>query len=189
MAILSDERRRLLREWGRKGGQARAQQFTSSYQRAARACVRRESLRRAGRRGYARTLETRGADFVGRIAAAWRRKNPSPLESIVMTWLDRLCVEYIREHPLASSSGDDTYYLDFYITSHGAVVEVDGDGWHRLPDRMERDRQRNALCRAAGLPLLRIPERDVRSGAAWETLSMWLFDIQTCHFTRSDLEA
>ncbi len=40
-------------------GKTRAKSFTSEYQKAARAQVRRESLQEAGRRGYAHLLANR----------------------------------------------------------------------------------------------------------------------------------
>lgn len=165
---MTEEQRAKLREAGRKGGLARAKQFTTESQRAARACVKRESLQRAGAAGYKRACETQGPDHAARRFANWRRANPSPLEIIVRRWLDDLNEFYISEAVLEGF----TIYPDFLLTGRALVIECDGDGWHRM--RADYDRWRDRLLRANGYTVLRLPEKQIRDGSALEILKSHL---------------
>ena len=64
----------------------------------------------------------------------------------------RLGVKFRRQQPLGP------YIVDFFCEQAGLVVEVDGAPHFPRPDR---DRVRDALLRAAGLTVLRVPNREV----------------------------
>ena len=168
MTLTPEQRREARRAAGRKGGLARAKQFTSEFQRAARARVKRESLQAAGRKGYRRACETQGPDHAARRFANWRRAHPSPLEIIVRRWLDDLNEFYVSEAVLDGY----TIYPDFLLMGRGLVVECDGDGWHRM--RADYDRWRDQLLRANGYTVLRLPEKKIRDGSALDTLKQQL---------------
>jgi very-short-patch-repair endonuclease len=151
-------------EIARKGGRARAQQFTSTSQKAARAQVKPESLRANGKKGFQATARKKGADFAHRLFARHRRKYPSALEKSVSAWLDELGISYKREHPL------EDCYFDFYLPDDGLLIEADGAAFHGQTvhgeDRTGRDEQKNQIAARHGLPLLRLPEPTIHDGTA-----------------------
>lgn len=171
--MLSPDERR---EACRRGGLARAAQFTSESQRAAREKVRPESLRANGRKGWLATASKYGADVAAKQLAAWRREHPTKPEQIVIGWLDGLGIAYQREDPITASNG--TFYVDFRLAD-GRAIEVDGAIWHRNDplhgdDREGRDRAKNAALRESGIDTLRLSEADVNKGTARGTLETWI---------------
>ena len=64
----------------------------------------------------------------------------------------QLGAKFRRQQPLGP------YVVDFFCEQAGLVIEVDGAGHFPRP---ERDRVRDALFRAAGLTVLRLPNREV----------------------------
>ncbi len=153
--------------WSRKGGLARAAQFTSESQRHARSHVKRESLQRAGANGYKAFAAKNGPEAAARRFANWRREHPSVLESIVRQWMDDLNVFYVSEAVLDGF----TIYPDFLILN-GLVVECDGAGWHAM--RAEYDHWRDELLRKAGYTVLRLSEKSIRDGSAFDILAKHL---------------
>lgn len=165
MSITSYSRR----EANRRGGLARAKQFTAESQQAARACVKRASLQRSGSKGFKAFCVKYGAEAAARKFADWRREHPSPLERIVRQWLDDMNVFYISEAVLEGY----TIYPDFLILGKSLVVECDGAGWHAM--RADYDTWRDNLLRSAGYTVLRLSEKSIRDGSALPRLKQYLF--------------
>lgn len=159
---MTDAQREQRRQAGRKGGQARAKQFTREHQQRARACVRPESNRANGRKGFDAT-EARHPGLGAAKLAAWRAANPSTPEQIVDTWLAEMGVTAEREVPF------DGLFLDRVIGE--IAVEIDGGGLHgqRAPEaetRARNDARKDALAYALGYKLIRLPEAAIRDGSA-----------------------
>lgn len=133
--MISEERRAQLREWARMGGKKRAAQFTPESQCAARACVKRESLQEAGRRGQAAMLARHGEAFRAERLAEHRRMNPSDLEIIVMGWLREMRVPFRRDVPVNGGQ----YFIDFLLER--TAIEVDGRHWHENNSHHGEDRE------------------------------------------------
>lgn len=74
---------------------------------------------------------------------AQRRNNdylkPSSIEIKVKEQLDEIGVRYIQQKIV--NDGERNYFLDFYIPSLRLVVECNGDYWHSLPEKKERDKK------------------------------------------------
>lgn len=121
-----DLARERLRAMGKRGGQTRATQFDSEFQRNARSHVKRESLQKSGRAGY---------DKVGGLiwwaeqtekARLWRLEHPSAHERTVMDALLQMLaldVNWDREVILDA----DPRAVDFVLYRNGtplAGIEV-----------------------------------------------------------------
>ena len=89
-----------------------------------------------------------------------KRAKPNSIERIVKEWLDAAGIVHEREHPIL------TYSVDFYVLSRNVVIECDGDYWHSLPGVVERDRRKNEELTCLGYAVVRLSERDIRSGRA-----------------------
>lgn len=120
-------------------GKARAAQFTRESQQAARACVRRESLVAAGKKGFRVTGEKHGFAKAWQKAREYRLAHPSGLEREMERLLAEwdLSVGCEREY-----EAGERIWLDFAWPAAKVAVEVNGR-IHRIPaldpdGRMER---------------------------------------------------
>ena len=50
--------------------------------------------------------------------------------------------------------------LDISLKELNLAFEYDGDYWHSLPDMIERDRQKDLICKQKGIYLFRVKEND-----------------------------
>ena len=151
-----EERREYLREIARRGGQARAQQFTSASQKHARRKVSSESCRRNGAKGAARTIELHGHKPVFEGCRRSRLAKPSLCELVMMGLLKQLRLEYEREYVL----GETLYTLDFYLHEFSLGIEVDGSihdpGKPDEAKRIQNAERKAALCRSMKIKLIRV---------------------------------
>ena len=161
----------------RRGGRARARQFTSEYQSAVRGNVRRESLVSNGKKGNATCVERYGPAVNARRFAMWRKTAPTALIKIVASWLDAWWLTFTTEVELVPGK----VYADI-VPSHRdrrIVIECDGSHWHENndhigEDREARDLERDEMIRALGYELIHLAEADIHSGAAKSTLAQFL---------------
>src|SRR5262245_14731239 len=93
-AMTEDEGRACLSEIGRRGGKARALQFTPVSQRAARRNLSSEQAAAKGSKGAQRTIELHGykAHFEG--SRRKRLANPSPNELVMMGLLKTIGLKF-----------------------------------------------------------------------------------------------
>lgn len=144
----------------------RGQHLTPEFQRMARSHVKRESLVKAGKAGYAATCKAGKQHIASRKAADWRQEHPTSLEKIVIGWLDELEVRYQREVEI------DGFYADFVTGNY--VIEVNGAQWHELeelrPGQKQRDKRKYQTLAEAGYTIIVLPESEIKSGGAWQTL-------------------
>jgi very-short-patch-repair endonuclease len=64
--------------------------------------------------------------------------------------------KFRRQHPVGR------FIADFYCPAAALIIEVDGEA-HNMPDRPQRDAQRDVWMREQGLRVFRIAARDVMS--------------------------
>lgn len=91
---------------------------------------------------------------------ASQKANPSSLERIVSAILDGLKIDYSAQQFIGP------FMVDFYIPSLKLVIECDGTYWHGLPGRKEEDRTRDAKLASWGYKVLRLSEKEIKSGHA-----------------------
>lgn len=151
-----DELREARSEWGRRGGKARAKQFTSTSQRAARRKVSSESCAKNGKKGAERTIALHGYKALFEGCRRSRLANPSPCELVMMGLLKQMGLKYEREYVL----GETLFTLDFYLAQYRLGIEVDGSIHDKgKPDeakRIQHAARKAALCRSMGIALIRI---------------------------------
>lgn len=139
---------------GKRGGQTRATQFDSDFQRNARSHVKPESLQRAGRSGYDKVGgETWWAEQTEK-ARQYRLRHPSNHERIVIDALLHMLaldVSYDREVILAA----DPRAVDFVLyrdRTAVAAIEVTESAKHVTFGREEKLKNKIAWLEAQGLP-------------------------------------
>ncbi len=94
------------------------------YQRWAQSHRSTESLREAGRLGYAETARRYGADFADRFAAQWRLDNPTQPERRMMELLGELGFQEGRDYEREAQVGGRR--VDFAFHERKVAIEVYG---------------------------------------------------------------
>jgi len=92
--MTEDERRAYLSEIGRRGGKARALQFTPVSQRAARRNLSSEQAAANGSKGAQRTIELHGYKALFEGSRRKRLANPSPNELVMMGLLKTIGLKF-----------------------------------------------------------------------------------------------
>ena len=90
-----------------------------------------------------------------RLAA--QKANPSSLELPIAQILDALEISYKSQKSIGP------YIVDFYLPGHNLIIECDGDYWHSLPGRKEKDQKRDRWLRGHGYEVLRLNEDAIRN--------------------------
>ena len=140
----------------------------AEYQRYARSFRSTESLREAGRRGYAETARKYGADFAADRLADWARAHPekaSREERAMVDLLSELGQEADRDYQRQYKVAPRTY-VDFAWPEQGKIVEVYGSiHTSRFGDldgtRAEDDARRVERIEALGWEVKIVAGRDV----------------------------
>jgi len=128
--MITEERRAQLREWGRRGGQARAARTDMAALGAlgGRATAERHGsayMARIGHRGALETVRRYGYPRLFGIVRQWRLEHPSSHERAVMAILADLgATDYERE---ALPLGADAFVVvDFCFWAVHRIIEVNG---------------------------------------------------------------
>lgn len=90
---------------------------------------------------------------------------PSSIEIIVQKQLDSLGIRYLQQKHI--NDGKHDYWLDFYISSFKLVVECNGDYWHNLPERKERDKRLKEYVESTGRRIVFIWEHEINDEWFW----------------------
>lgn len=85
---------------------------------------------------------------------------PSSIEIIVQKQLDSLGIRYLQQKHV--NDGKRDYWLDFYIPSFKLVVECNGDYWHNLPERKERDKMLKEYVESTSRRIVFIWEHEIK---------------------------
>lgn len=90
---------------------------------------------------------------------------PTSIELKVKEQLDMLGVRYIQQKRI--NDGKRNYFLDFYIPSLRLVIECNGDYWHTLPDKIERDKNLEKYVKSTGRNIIFIWEHEINDDWFW----------------------
>lgn len=123
------------------------------------------------REGHKRWLESETADERMERLQKWMQAGrearinkdyltPSSIEIIVQKQLDSLGIRYLQQKHV--SDGERDYWLDFYIPSLKLVIECNGDYWHNLPERKERDKRLKEYVESTGRRIVFIWEHEIK---------------------------
>lgn len=89
--------------------------------------------------------------------------NVSSIEIKVKEQLDQIGIRYIHQ----KSVKDGKFIVDFYIPSLRLVIECNGDYWHRLPERVERDKELKRYVESTNRKIIFIWEHEIRDDWFW----------------------
>lgn len=126
--MISEARREQLREWGRRGGKARAAMpgFTEHQRQAGKRSAEVNDMAALGSRGAQAFIRKYGYVRFFNFWRVWKLANPSRYERQVAAILDRLGYAYERE---AMVLGEQIpLAVDFYLPDcNDSVIEVAGE--------------------------------------------------------------
>ena len=69
-------------------------------------------------------------------------------------------IKYIKQKTI--SNGKRNFVLDFYIPSLKLVIECNGDYWHKLPERKQRDKELKEYVESTGRKIIFIWEHEIK---------------------------
>ena len=90
---------------------------------------------------------------------------PSSIELKVKEQLDMLGIRYIQQKMIVFENR--IFYLDFYIPHLRLVIECNGDYWHSLPERVERDKILEKYVKSTGRDIIFIWEHEINDDWFW----------------------
>ena len=161
------------REWARKGGLARAAQFTAESQQQARSHVKRESLQRAGHRGAMSFIQKHGYGKLYHLVRQYRLAHPSSHEQQVMDILCDLGLEPARDYE-REYEVEPFLSVDFALPLLNGIIEVNGTVHYdpffddpRYPGTRERnDAEKISRLARLGWKVLVLDYREMNQAAA-----------------------
>lgn len=152
----------------RKGGKARASQFTTEHQQNAGRIrgnsLTSEELSTLGRAGYKATIEKYGADRIVEIVRARQLAKPSSLEVKAMKLLDDLSIPYEQQ---ARCFMDKCILIDFYLPRHGVYLDINGYHHSHSERTIKRDEYVVARMEREGRRYLQLWDYEVND---WERI-------------------
>lgn len=90
-------------------------------------------------------------------------------EKTMRAFLDKMGEEYKQEFKIGN------FWADFYLPRRNAVIEVDGDYWHSLPEIKEKDSRKDKYLKSKGINVLHIKECELKESAVivkrWENFT------------------
>lgn len=90
---------------------------------------------------------------------------PTSIELKVKEQLDMIGIRYIQQKRI--NDGKRNYFLDFYIPSLKLVLECNGDYWHNLPEKKERDKALKEYVESTGRRIIFIWEHEINDDWFW----------------------
>ena len=90
---------------------------------------------------------------------------PTSIELKVKEQLDMIGIRYIQQQRI--NDGKRNYFIDFYIPSLKLVLECNGDYWHNLPEKKERDKALKEYVESTGRRIIFIWEHEINDDWFW----------------------
>ena len=100
------------------------------------------------------------------MCSARRKANSITISSIerkVAEQLDCIGIHYVQQKELMYGK----FYADFYIPSLKLVIECNGDYWHSLPHRIQRDKDLKKYVERSGHKIIFIWEHEINDEWFW----------------------
>ncbi len=88
----------------------------------------------------------------------YQQQQETTPESLLYAELERRRIPFMKQQPI-----DGLYVVDALIPGAKIVIECDGDYWHALPGRQERDKRKNTYLRARHYNVLHFSESELKA--------------------------
>lgn len=163
------ERRERTRHWSKAG--AKATQTLEARQNSSRSQKKRwidiskeerlefmKSAIEANQKRWNRMTEEEKLSHMLPIIRASQKANPSSIEKMIWKELNKLDIEYRIQVPLNNGK----FIADIYVPTQRLIIECNGDYWHNLFERKERDRKLRKYARNNGYKLIELSESEIR---------------------------
>lgn len=94
--------------------------------------------------------------------------NPTSIEVKVAEQLEEYNIKYIYQKPICRGH----FIVDFYLPEYQLVIECNGDYWHSLKNRKERDKELESYVKSKGKDILWLWEHEINDD--WFDLADYL---------------
>lgn len=87
------------------------------------------------------------------------------IELKVESQLKEIGLRYVKQKKVHTKKRN--FYVDFYIPSLKLVIECNGDYWHSLPNRIQRDKELKRFVEKTGHKIVFIWEHEIKDSWFW----------------------
>lgn len=86
-----------------------------------------------------------------------KRIRSSSLEQSMWEVLEKLGIVFEKQKHIGP------FFVDIFVPMENLIIECDGEYWHNLPGRPEKDRKRDDYLKEKGFGVIHILEKDIRN--------------------------
>lgn len=121
----------------------------------------RRKLSKSHKQYWANLSDEEKEEVIRRRLVNWdKHMGDTSIEIAMRELLESLNIKYQTQVYL--NDGERGYFVDIYVPSKNTIIECNGDYWHSLPERIERDKQLQQYCDNQGIKLFWVWESDIR---------------------------
>lgn len=100
-------------------------------------------------------------EYMLKATRASQKANPSSIEKAIWKELDKLSIEYKTQ----ISFNNGKFIVDIYVPAQKLIIECNGDYWHNLPCKKERDKKLKEYAKNNDYGLVELWEHDIRKNS------------------------
>lgn len=93
--------------------------------------------------------------LAGHIAT--QKKNTTGIEIKMKKQLQRMGWDFIQQFPMCYGR----FIVDFYVPKYRMIIECNGEYWHRLPERIERDKKLKEFAKEHNFRIIFVWENEI----------------------------
>ena len=113
---------------------------------------------KAGQKRWNQMSEEEKLNHMLPTIRASQKANPSSIEKMIWKVLDELYIDYKTQVSFANGR----FIVDIYITDKRLIIECNGDYWHSLSERIERDKELRKYAGDNDYKLIELSESEIR---------------------------
>ena len=118
----------------------------------------RNNISKANKMRWASVGIDERREYMTKPTQAIKKMTISSIEEKVKQQLCDYGIKFIQQKRLCGGR----FYLDFWLPEYQLVIECNGDYWHKLPKRVERDQRLEEYVLSKGKEILWLWEHEIR---------------------------
>lgn len=162
--MTKEERRECCKSWQKAGMKAGIKATQKKFAKMTKE-ERKEAMlpmtlaaQKASKERFAKMTKGERRRYMHPAIKAAQKANPSSIERDIWEVLDKFSISY--ETQVSFNNGH--FIVDIYIPKQRLIVECNGDYWHNLPERKERDKRLRNYAKNNNYKLVELPESKIK---------------------------